>query len=185
MITIPIKLSSIKLNPNYNSGFKTNYVNSRVETTFTYKGKPLDWLLEEIKNAFNENFNKSFNHEFIVTSYGTKGDDENIIICEGVIYNPHNIPEKFMVKGFKIIIDHKYIDVPSYFSASKYSFEYKKVKVKCSACKSMIDVDDIEEYCDGDEEYGYNKCPECDTLNSFEDYKYETIEDAVKRKEKL
>ena len=165
MIIIPIKLSSIKLKPIY----KTNsYTNGRVEATFDYKGEPLDWINEAVRWC---NEPTSFNNDFFITSYYTKNDNKNIIQCSGAIINPYDIPKKFLVDGFNIFINNKLI-------SPKYLYKYVVVKLKCFGCESMINVDDIEHGY----KFLYKKCPKCGELDSFSEYKYEKIEDALKGK---
>ena len=170
MIIIPIKLSSIKLNPNYNK-FGNYKVLDKIETRFKYEGKPLDWITKAIENDFNNKYNLN---EFLVTQYGIINNDE--IACEGVIHNPHNIPKQFFTKGFKIETDNRHFSIP-YWENQQYFFKYTKVKLKCFGCNTLVNIYNIINID------SFNKCPECESLDSFVDYKYEKIEDALKRKE--
>jgi hypothetical protein len=63
----------------------------------------------------------------------------------------------------------------------KYNYKYKNTKVKCNHCQQMIPVNDIKK----DVYEGiFDVCPKCGDGDTF-DYKYEQIEDAIRKEEAI
>jgi hypothetical protein len=63
----------------------------------------------------------------------------------------------------------------------KYSFNYENIVLRCEECNEDID----HRLIDTPEEGNGDVCPNCHAIDSFEEYEYEKVEEAISRRDGL
>lgn len=61
-----------------------------------------------------------------------------------------------------------------------YLYQYEDPELKCLDCGKSCKVSEIE--TNSDSEYNLEQCPNCKAIESFEEYRYENINDVLKEK---
>ena len=165
-----IKIDKNSITKNKDAGSTQTNVYLNIETEFEIKSSSLE-LLKYVSNIFDY-----YNNNIIFTSY-TNNDD--IITYNGIIKNGlHN--ELFeLIKNYdknpKITINSKAnYNTITHPPIPKYNFKYENRDIHCESCgKDIVHTEIITEVSDfGDD---YTICPNCNEINSFEEYSYETI----------
>jgi Zn finger protein HypA/HybF involved in hydrogenase expression len=160
---IKIKRDSIKKNPN--AGRDTYHVPMPWQVTFETdirKDYLPDWLQETVTE-----WDLSGG---ISMGYLNGVDDKVIEYVQSVKKDGHR---------FSVEYKREIQEVRSIAGEPEYLYEYANTKVKCSNCKKMIPVNDIE--MDDDVDGNNYICPKCKEWNTF-DFGYESIEHALKNK---
>lgn len=137
------------------------------EASFEYRGK--DPLPEWLKDGEN----------YHLLEWGSEGIGERYFA--GIIINPHDhelIKKLSEIKGMVIEQNNNYQPI-HHLPERAYLYEYEKTPCKCQECKEIVFhteilTEEIFEFDLGD------KCPLCGAINSFEDLKYENINDYIK-----
>jgi len=173
MIKVLIDLYSIKPHPK--DGQSKTIIVREGEATFEYKGKMNQKLLDS----------SGYNNRYIITKaeqvFRSAGGE--YISVEGIVTDKSKIEQlkSFGVTDFTFNNDHLVFD---HTPNPNYVFEYEKTKLKCLDCGCMVLHDEIEsDYTDEGNEF--NTCPLCESIDSFEDFKLEAINEALKRKVEL
>jgi hypothetical protein len=161
MIIVKIDRDTIKKNPN--AGNTRTYLQGQKEASFKIESDNIpEWLYKE-------------------PFFSTQWSEEEL---EGTINGPitDEMIEKIKtVKGLSINIKCEPI-VIDHFPEPDYFYNYEQTTIKCNHCKNKIDVDEIEE--DWEDDYCMQVCPVCEYFNTFPEYKYEKIEDVIKKPKK-
>ena len=90
--------------------------------------------------------------------------------------------EKLQKDCLSVTVEEDVADV-QHMAEPKYKYSYLDTKVECNECNSLVWHKDIQEACD-DDGYESDLCPLCSAWGSFE-LKYEGIDEALKRKERV
>lgn len=78
-------------------------------------------------------------------------------------------------------VDNGIMEIPT-MPQPLYLYEYENVVVKCSNCNEDVALENIEtDYTD--EGTRYETCPNCGDIDSFPEVQYETLDEALKRKD--
>jgi hypothetical protein len=155
MKVIKINRDSIKLNPR--AGQENTIISRDTEISFEYRGK----LPQELKD----------NEDIIITA-----EDYERNIIEGFLIRP-SVVELLQAAG--VIIKIKYnTEVINHRPIPKYDYEYEDAYLICDNCEKQVSIKDIDIDYD-DEGVRSECCPNCKNCNTFEDYVYENIEDAL------
>jgi Zn finger protein HypA/HybF involved in hydrogenase expression len=157
---IKIKRSSIKKNPD--AGKDTTYVPMPWQVTFK-TNIPYDLLPDWIRPFV------TYRDNIWCSGYLNQIDDKIMEDAAIIIRNGHI---------FNIEFKREVQTIHSITPESDYLYNYMNTKVECSNCHTKVPVNDIEE--DEFEDTLVKICPKCGYWNTF-DYKYEKIEDAIRR----
>lgn len=98
---------------------------------------------------------------------------------EGIILNP-KIIDRLLKEKNCTVNQHREVQTHYHAPEAQWLYKYKKTKLKCSNCKSMVIHSDI--ICDyiGKDETYIEECPICKATDTFEDRKYQNINDVLK-----
>lgn len=93
------------------------------------------------------------------------------------------VEQKYLDKAHNLhLIIHNDIITINHLPEPNYFFSYKKTYLECKNCKTKIEVNQIEN--DYEKDYLIQICPVCNAMNSFPEYKYQTIEEVIYAKRK-
>jgi hypothetical protein len=164
MKTIKIDRSTIEKNPNV--GNTRTYLQGNSHATFEIESEEIpQWLSEE---------------PFYPTEWSLESDSNGMNSMKGEISGmiTEEMIEKFKItKGLHVNISKEPI-VIDHMPEPDYLYEYEETTLKCKHCKSKVNGDDIE--TDWEDDYPIKVCPVCRRIDSFPEYRYEKIEDALK-----
>lgn len=156
MRIIKIKRNTIRKNPNYG-------------LVHTVTGKKDIYF--QSSNPIPKDLMK---YVIITSSYSTTN---NTYFCKGIIKDIDTIEKFKKLKGFQYEIKINHYHIKS--MEEEYLYEYEPISLKCKCCHSIIKAEVIDsEYDDNGSKV--TVCPECNEYNTFEDFKFEDISDALK-----
>lgn len=163
---IQIRLNTLRANPR--AGNQIVHIAGKEETEFILKGK-LPKILKDKAAATVLNSQGDHHHGII----------HNYTLIEELYLLANNVSgSKAKSKVFTVYIqtgkrrgEKQHEDQPSHY------YEYEMVKATCSACKTDIPVVNILPDAEGD------LCPACRKSNTFEARQYESLADALKRRD--
>jgi hypothetical protein len=162
---VRIKLLSIEKNPN--AGSTVTYVHGLKEVIFTIDCKKIPKAIKAPPFYITQTYSESLN---------------KVNRISGVINGPFTYKQlkKWCKELNGLTINVKQdINRIHHLPEPDYLFEYEKTYLRCGHCKNLIEVEDIES--DNMFDMVIQLCPKCDHIDTFPEYVYEDIKDALKK----
>ena len=173
-ITVKIDRATIKKNPD--AGKTQTHILRKIDYSFKFWGnKKPKWLKEKDGAYLQEGEQIS---GITGTTFVLKGKLTNKKLAEKLLRLVEQKDYKKLEGELTITADYDYETI-NHNPSPEYLYEYEKTLVKCGNCKQKIEVNEIvEDYID--DEVRVEICPKCHEYNTFPEYKYEKISDAIK-----
>jgi len=153
---VRIDRSTIKNNPDAGKTF--TMVEGVTQISFKIKGKLPEFLRDE---------------RLCVILAEKEGE-----YYSGELYNEKIIDLVLQVPGASVQVNRNLQRI-EHLPSPRYLYKYENPTITCEECNNLIHVHDIDtDYNeDGNE---FTTCPNCKSINSFEDIYFENINDALK-----
>lgn len=162
-----IKIIPESIKKNANAGETSTLVHSCETIEFCSDRELPEWLIDGVVIIISEEFSNSL--------------DNTIMQIEGILTDRSLLDKMQELPGMSICISAEVKRI-KHEPIPKYSYEYEDAELRCNTCDAMVKVSELhDDYSD----YGYcmSVCPHCRSLDSMEEYQYQTLRDALNGKQ--
>ena len=174
-ITVKINRSTIRRNPD--AGKTQSHVLRKIDYSFKFLGNKKPKWMKEKDGVYLEEY-EHISGVIAGTTFVLKGRLTNKELTEILLRLIEQKDYKKLGGDLTITVDYDYETI-NHAPSPEYLYEYEKTFIKCSNCKAKIEVNEIVvDYID--DEVRVEICPKCHGYNTFPEYKYEKISDAIK-----